>query len=168
MLRKVGFFVLSLSILFVLVIVVTIDVPIYWGSDWEFVNIAKLCIGNIIPILCMLLLLVACWSYYDFRYRIRGTAQLSFKIVDIEKVDYESLTFLTTYTLPLVCFDFDNPKYQFLFVALLIIICLIYVRTDMFYTNPVLTLLNFRIYKVEGLFDDKSHRKKIILTRWRN
>lgn len=164
MVRKVGFFILSLSILFVLILVLTIDhLPIYFGDDWEFIGIGQLLIQNYIQILCVLMLLVAVASYCDFRFRGEGTRELSFTIVEVEKVDSESLTFLTTYILPLVCLDFDDPKYRFLFVVILILIGCIYVRTDLFYTNPTLALLNFRIYKVDGLFIRNRHKKNIIL-----
>lgn len=42
----------------------------------------------------------------------------------------------------------------------------IYIRTDIFYANPSLALLNFRIYKVKGLFRSGEMREnRILITR---
>lgn len=94
---------------------------------------------------------------------MKGTKELSFKITEIENIDYEHLTFLTTYIIPLVCFQFENLRYVIVFVILLIVIGLIYIRTDIFYTNPTLALLKFRIYKVTGTFRKREVRENIII-----
>jgi len=88
---------------------------------------------------------------------------MPFKITEIQSIDYEHLTFLTTYIVPLVCFNFIDARYQIVLIILLIVIGAIYIRTDLFYANPTLALLNYRIYKIDGLFRDTEIRKEIIL-----
>jgi hypothetical protein len=39
----------------------------------------------------------------------------------------------------------------------------IYIRTDLFYANPTLAILRFRIYKVSGSFRGGETRDNIIL-----
>lgn len=148
MIRKIGLYFLSLWLLFFLIIIITADIPFYWSSDWEFVGLNYLLLNNIVPMICVIALLIGALSYYDFNHRITGTPELSFEITEIENIDYEHLTFLTTYIVPLVCFNFDSIRYEIVLVIVLVVIGMIYIRTDLFYANPTLAILRFRIYKV--------------------
>jgi hypothetical protein len=163
MIRKIGLFFLSLWLLFVLIIIITAKVPICFTMDCSFVGFSYLITNNIIPIFSLLALIVGIISYCDFRYQMKGTPELSFKITEIENIDYEHLTFLTTYIIPLVCFQFENLRYIIVFVILLIVIGSIYIRTDLFYANPTLAILQFRIYKVTGEFRNGEIRQSKIL-----
>ena len=163
MLRKIGFYFLSLWLLFFSIIIITIDIPVYWGADWEFVGIRYLFFENIIPFACIVSLLIGCCSFYDFIYTTKGSSELSFKITQLENIEYEHLSFLTTYIIPLICFSFDNIRYIYVFIILLVVIGMIYIRTDLFYANPTLAILGFRIYKVKGSFRNDVQRDNIIL-----
>jgi hypothetical protein len=165
MLRKIGMFFLSLWLLFILITIITIDMPIYFGKNWEFVGFNYLINQNIIPIFCIVALFIGLFSYLDFIFLIKGSPNLSFEIIEIENIDYEHLTFLTTYIIPLVCFNFDNTRYQIVFFLVLFIIAIIYIKTNLFYANPTLSVLCFRIYKVSGKFRDESIQTKILITR---
>lgn len=161
--RKIGLFILSLWLLFILIIIITIDVPITLGKDCEFVGVGYLLSHNIVPLICIIAILIGWYSYYDFSFTLEGTKELAFEIVEIENIDYEHLTFLTTYIVPLVCFNFFSIRYQIVLILLLIVIGTIYIRTDLFYANPTLALLNFRIFKVKGNFVNGEVRENIIL-----
>jgi hypothetical protein len=163
MIRKIGLYFLSLWLLFVLIIIITVKVPISFSKDSSFVGLSFLLSTNVIPLLSLLAILIGVISYWDFRYQMKGTPELSFKITEIENIDYEHLTFLTTYIIPLVCFQFDNFKYIVVFVLLLLVIGSIYIRTDLFYANPTLAILKFRIYKVTGEFRNGEVRQSRIL-----
>lgn len=163
MIRKVGLYFLSLWLLFLLIFIITEDIPFYWGNDWEFVGFKYLLINNYVPILCIFSLIIGGLSYYDFNHLIKGTPELSFQITEISNVDYEHLTFLTTYIVPLVCFNFESIRYKIVLAILLVIIGAIYIRTDLFYANPTLAILQFRIYNVSGSFRNGQTRNGIIL-----
>lgn len=166
MIRKIGLFFLSLWLLFLLMIIITADIPMYFGANWNFIGFHYLISKNIIPIICVFALGIGAFSYFDFRFQMKGSPALSFKITEIENVDYEHLTFLTTYIVPLVCFNFDNTRYQIVFLLILIVIGIIYVRTDLFYANPTLAILQFRIYKVEGEFrNGETQKNRILITK---
>lgn len=168
MVRKIGLFFLSLWLLFLLMIIITANIPMCFKTDWEFVGFINLLKENIVPFICIIALSIGIVSYLDFRFQMRGAPELSFKVTEIENVDYEHLTFLTTYIIPLVCFNFDNTRYQVVFVLILFVIGIIYVRTDLFYANPTLAILQFRIYKVTGEFRNGEVRhNRILITRQR-
>lgn len=163
MIRKIGLFFLSLWLLFVLIIIITAKVPTCFTGDCTFVGWPYLLSNNLIPILCLFALLVGLISYLDFKYQMKGTPELSFKVTEIENIDYEHLTFLTTYIIPLVCFQFENLRYIIVFIIILFVIGSIYIRTDLFYANPTLAILKFRIYKVSGEFRNGEKRQNRIL-----
>lgn len=165
MFRKIGLFFLSLWLLFILIIIITAVVPMCLYSECSFVGWIFLFENNIIPILCILSLVIGTVSYFDFIYSTEGTPELSFKITEIKKIDYEHLTFLTTYIIPLVCFQFDDPRYIIVFIIIITVIGMIYVKTDLFYANPTLAILGFRIYKINGDFRTEKRQNKILISK---
>jgi len=166
MIRKIGLFFLSLWLLFLLIIIITAEIPFCLGENCEFVGWTYLLKINIIPIFCIIALKVGFISFFDFRFQMKGTPELSVKITEIENIDYEHLTFLTTYIIPLVCFQFENLRYILTFIIILFVIGLIYIRTDLFYANPTLAILGFRIYKISGEFRKGEIRtEKILITK---
>src|SRR5690606_32350596 len=166
MVRKIGLFFLSLCLLFLLLIIITAKIPICFTANCEFVGWSNLFKNNLIPIFCIVALIIGLISFLDFRFQMNGTPELSFKITELENIDYEHLTFLTTYIIPLVCFQFDDLRYIITFIVILFLIGLIYIRTDLFYANPTLAILGFRIYKVSGKFRNGEIRNgKILITK---
>ncbi len=147
MLRKIGLFFLSLWLLFLLLIIITADIPMCFSKNSEFVGFGYLISHNIIPLFCIISLIIGAFSYYDFIFTTKGSPNLSFEIMEIENIDYEHLTFLTTYIFPLITFNFVSIRYQIVFFILLLVIGIIYIRTDLFYANPTLAILRFRIYR---------------------
>ncbi len=164
MLRKIGLFFLSLWLLFLLLIIITADIPMCFSKNSEFVGFGYLISHNIIPLFCIISLIIGAFSYYDFIFTTKGSPNLSFEIMEIENIDYEHLTFLTTYIFPLITFNFVSIRYQIVFFILLLVIGIIYIRTDLFYANPTLAILRFRIYKVNGLRKGNNHKNKILIT----
>ena len=163
MIRKIGVYFLSLWLLFLLLIIIKVEIPIYLGSDWEFVGFKILLMNNIIPLICVLSMMIGGLSYYDFNYKTQGTPELSFEITKIENINYEHLTFLTTYIIPLACINMKDLRYTIVLVTLLIVVGLIFIRTNIFYMNPTLAILKYRIYKVTGNFRKDQIREDIVL-----
>lgn len=166
MTRKIGLFFLSLWLLFLLIIIITAEIPFCFGKNCEFVGWFNLLKTNVIPLFCVIALTVGIISFFDFIFQMKGTPELSVKITEIENIDYEHLTFLTTYIIPLVCFQFESIRYIITFIVILFVIGLIYIRTDLFYANPTLAILGFRIYKISGEFRNGEIRAgKILITK---
>jgi hypothetical protein len=165
MYRKIGLYFLSLWLLFLLTIVITIDIPLCFSENCSFIGFSEILRRNIIPLISIVCLLIGIYSYLDFSYKLRGATQMPFKITKIESIDYEHLTFLTTYIVPLVCFNFIDTRYQIVLLILLVVIGIIYIRTDLFYANPTLALLNYRIYRIDGEFKEGTRNNIILITR---
>lgn len=146
---KVEFYIISLWLLFLMMIIITADIPISFEEGSTFIGVKELAKRNIIPIVAFSFLVYGMILCRKYKYKFKGTMQLPIKITNIENINYEHLTFLTTYIIPLICIDITKPQYFIVFSLLLIIIGFIYVKTDLFYANPTLSLLGYYIYKVE-------------------
>lgn len=146
--NKFELYILSLWLLFFLIIVVTANIPICFGEGCKFIGWEILLKNNVIPLASLSLLVFGIVFFLRFDYRISGSKKIPVQILKIEDVNYEHLTFLTTYIIPLICFNLTSARYIFALVFLLIVIGIIYVKTDKFYANPTLAVLGYRLYKV--------------------
>lgn len=165
MYRKIGLFFLSLWLFFVLTIIITVEIPFCFSEGCKFIGFYNLLSQNAIPLICIICLSIGAISYFDFSYKLKDATQMPFKINKIENIDYEHLTFLTTYIVPLVCFNFVDARYQIVLIILIFVIGVIYIRTDLFYANPTLALLNYRIYRVNGEFKDGIRENIVLISR---
>ncbi|SGZ17476.1 anti-phage protein KwaA [Moritella viscosa] len=161
--RKVGLYVISLWLLFLLVIIITVKIPFCWGDNCHFIGFNQLNTAIVIPIICLACLLWGIYEFKRFKFDIEGTTNIPFKLVKVESINYEHLTFLATYIIPLVTFDFESVRYLIVLALLLFFMGVIYIKTDLFYANPSLALLGFHIYKADGLFKGDDTRENIII-----
>lgn len=145
-LQKYELYIISLWFLFLLIIIVTIDVPLCVGENCHFLGFTKLVVDNIVPLVSLAFVLTGIFCYYRFKHAINGAKSLAVKVTKIQDINYEHLTFLTTYIIPLICFNLSSTRYLIALAILLVVIGAIYVKTDKFYANPTLALLGFRVY----------------------
>ncbi|MBR1702527.1 MAG: hypothetical protein IJ716_11295 [Lachnospiraceae bacterium] len=103
---------------------------------------------NTFSIICILIMLVGGIGYIFFKDRLNNTKRLPVEIEECESINYENLSFLATYIIPLVCFPLDNERQQFVLFAVIIIVGCIFVKTNLYYTNPSLVLIGFNVYSV--------------------
>lgn len=146
---KFELYMISLWLLFVLMIVVKVDIPICFGVDCHYVGTLTLVRANVLPLISLVFIGLVALCYYRFKYRIQSNVGLPVVAKKVEDLSYEHLTFLTTYIVPLICFNLDNIRYIIALFILLFVIGQIYVKTDMFYANPTLAIFGFRLYKLE-------------------
>lgn len=166
MMLKVKLYILSMAFLFILILVN--QVPICYGKNCEFIGFKNLFwVWPPIILFCSVGLLCSIIFYFGFKYEIVKSAPLpAEKIIEIETINFESLTFLATYIIPLVCFDLDfhliEGRNFIMLLFVLILIGWIYIKTNVFYTNPTLSVLNFRIYKIST---DVRQSKMIVISK---
>lgn len=163
--EKFELYVLSLWLLFFLIIVVTVDFPVCFGENCSFIGLELIISKNWIPLVSLSFLLLGVFYYFRFDYRISGSKKLPVKIEKIEDLNYEHLTFLTTYIIPLICFNLTSARYVFALIFLLIVIGVIYVKTDKFYANPTLAVLGYRLYKVTIITRTSKKENVVVITK---
>ena len=108
MLKKIELYIISLWFLFLLLFVNKIRFPLCFRSDCDFIGLKPLLLLNIVPTISLLFMIMGLIFYLRFDYTIvKGAPRLPKKITKIQDLNFENLTFLITYIIPLVCFDLD-------------------------------------------------------------
>jgi len=87
--------------------------------------------------------------YYQFKYDIDGTPRLPVKVIKVHNCNSDYMAFLATYIMPLIFLNFASDREMVIIFLLLVFIGIMYVKTDMFLSNPTLALLGYKIYKIQ-------------------
>ncbi len=165
--RKINLYVLSLALLFIFFIIITAklpETPFLIGDCTTWGAIGK---SNTIPFASLVMLGYCFYAYKRFDFDLKGSTDIPFEIKKIEGINYEHLTFLATYVVPLISFDFTSGRQMIVLVLLLIVMGVIYIKTDLFYANPSLALLGFHIYRADGNFKTGDRDRIILVSRER-
>ncbi|MCT7544269.1 anti-phage protein KwaA [Aliarcobacter cryaerophilus] len=163
--RKINLYILSLGLLFVFLIIITIKFPNECFDIKDFGDWKDILLLNIIPIICLIMLFYSFFAYKKFEFDLKGTTDIPFSVTKIESINYEHLTFLATYIIPLISFDFESFRQMIVLGLLLVVMGVIYIKTDLFYANPSLALLGFYIYKANGSFKNGIRDNIVIISR---
>lgn len=162
--QKIELYIISLWFLFLLLFIDKIHVPLCFGEGCIFIGFWELLLLNPVPAVSLGLIILGAVFYRHFRYTVVDSApDLPMKIVTIEDLYFENLSFLITYIIPLVGFDLDNNRKRLMLFLVLFLIGWFYVRANMFYTNPSLAVLGYRIYKI----DTVETKNMIVIVRGR-
>lgn len=147
---KIYFYLISLAPLFFLLAILTIE---WKGSLYDNAFAILMVILIVISLIAMLLL-------GDLR---KNSKELPIIITDITEINYENLVFLTTYIVPLVAIPLNTVREKIVFVFLLLFIGIIYIKTNVYYTNPSLAILGYNIYEI----NDRSgkHKSSVIIIK---
>ncbi|ELP30245.1 anti-phage protein KwaA [Rhodopirellula baltica] len=163
--KKVNLYVLSLGLLFLFIVIITFE-PVTTSSGLRtLVGWSDLATANYVSLIAAFGMAYCGFAYVLFRHQLKGATELPFEVTRIESVEYEHLTFLATYVVPLISFDFGSGRQLLVLGLLLIAMGAIYVKTDLFYANPSLALLGFRIYRVDGNFKTGDRHGIILICR---
>ncbi len=161
--QKIKLFIMSFWIFFLLLIIVTIDIPLCVGGDCSFIGFKELLsINNIIAFSSFILLLLGALFYYQFMNSLKGDLDLPITIEKIENINYEYFALLVT-IISLIAFDFTTLRGLVLLVVLLVILCAIFIKTELFYSNPSFALLGFHIYKADT--NNADMKDKIFISK---
>lgn len=120
--------------------------------------------NNFLAFISFALVLVSYILLKQLEYRWNGTRNLSVKIIEIQEQNYEYLTFLTTYIIPLACLNLDELRYVIVLFILLILIGFIFVQSEFYLGNPTLSLLHYRLYKVKYT-ENGMIQEKLVITQ---
>lgn len=165
--RKVDLYILSLGLLFIFFVIMTGNTPAQSFALNDHVAWKALLAANPIPVISIILLMYCVFAYKRFDFDLKGATDIPFEIKKIESINYEHLTFLATYVVPLISFDFGSGRQMIVLALLLIVMGVIYIKTDLFYANPSLALLGFHIYQADGNFKTGDRDGIVLISRER-
>lgn len=162
MFQKIKLYIVSLWFLFLLLFVVKVNIPLCFGEGSKFIGFKELILTNGIPLFALIFMILGAFFYFDFNNSItKGATLLSKKITTIKNLNSETLSFLATYIIPLACLDMDKSRTLPMLILLLVLIGWIYVRTNLFYTNPTLAIMGFKVYQL----DTEMTKDMIVITK---
>lgn len=144
---KMGLYILSLFWLFVLLIICELK-PCF--------PIKTFLKENVVSIIAASGLIFAFLFMLIFNHMAKAIVIESNRIEEIEDVSSEQLVFLATYILPLIFYEYNNLRAVFNVTLIMIIIGIIFCKTNLFYSNPTLSLFGYRTYKVK-LIDSNEY-----------
>ena len=159
--QKVAFYLLSMMMLFVIVGFLCMDIPIIIGG--KFIGFSQLwdnCKLGVLIIFISLIIECIVYSFLKKSWR-RNSPELSVKIIKIDNLNYSLMTFIASYFLPLVSFDYLKFNHWIVLLLLLIVIGIIFCNSNGFYKNPTLAILGFRLYKVRAETQKVTKANKI-------
>ena len=164
LISKTNLCIMSMELIFILAFIKSIDIPVYFGSDWEFVGWDNLFLDrprNFVALFCLLGFLWSQCVYWMLCHKLKGSPDtLPVKIQNIENKDAEYMSLLFT-ILTIVSFDFGNIRDIIVFAVIFILYCVILKRTDWYAASPILALKGFRLYGGET---DKLPKGTLFLT----
>lgn len=138
---KISLFLLSYLPLFLIMIVLNPN------NDWILYSAI---IASLIGIIGFLLLLI-------WKQKFSGTPQKINKIESNNKINFE---YFIAYIIPFVALDIQSERQLLAYGILFVVIGTLYVRSNLIYVNPTLTLIGYNIFKIE-VDEDES----VLLTR---
>lgn len=145
---KLSLYLISLWMLLFMLIILKADVT---NFEWPMTNLLfkQVIKKNTFSLFCLLLIILGIIGYILFLDSLNNVKNLPVEIEECESVNYENLSFLATYIIPLVCFPMDTERQIFVMFSVIIFIGCIFVKTNLYYTNPSLVLFGFNVYKVK-------------------
>ena len=147
---KIQFYVLSLWLLFVLIFLLSVNIPISFDKEAEFIGFWPLIQRNWLAIISLAMVFVGIIISFKLKHKFKGAHNPPAEVISIKNENYEYLTFLTTYIIPLICINLEQTRYVIVLVVLLIMIGLIFVKMDLYLGNPTLALLGYHLYRIEA------------------
>ena len=152
---KIGLYIVSLILLFVSIIIktyyhVSFQICTSWDCVYEYV------ILNIPTFICLFFIILGFVIYKLYFKELNGEFAHPKTIKTVENISNNHLSFLATYILPFVTFDFKDERNWIILIFMLVVIGIIYVKANFFYTNPTLSLFGVYVYNVSFEKDDNK------------
>lgn len=146
----------SLWIFFALSIINTFNPDFCNATYFLYIDIVKAIKLNLVPLFCVLFLVIGHCYELLFNFDMLGSYSKPRKISSIENITHEnSMSYLTSNIIPLLSLGTAGMRELSLTALIVIITGCVFIKTDMYYLNPTLTLLGYKIYRLKRE-DDKQ------------
>ncbi len=142
---KVTFYFISLWLLFFLGAISTVTL----FKDGHFIGKENILKNNIFTIILLVLSVISLSLTKVINHSRKGALCPSYKITSVKNENYEVMTFIATYIIPLVCINLTEIKFFIIFLLLVITLGVIVTKMDLYMANPTLALLGYKLYSIE-------------------
>lgn len=151
---KIAMFNLSLLPLYIILFVQHFDASglVIPQSLSDLKDIARLLIYSNLVLFALAIFLVffGVTALYLFKNMLKYGREDTKNFSNIKTKEFEHLTFIATYVLPLFAYQIKDVQSFTVFLLLLVLIGTLYVKSNWYYLNPVLLLFGYRIYSAEA------------------
>lgn len=151
--NKFKLFSISLFAVWVVLFVRNVDIPVYFGHDYSFVGWERLLtLGNLIALLSLIMIVVAVLSLDQLRHRLKGSPDsLPVTLAEVRDKNYDYINTLATLVtlFSVILVPVGSFRDFIVFVVLMTIICVCFLKTNLYYSNPIFAALGYRLYSVK-------------------
>ena len=109
--------------------------------------------------------MVSVLFYLDFLAFKWSGKKGGFEIRNLEEKEEASLNFFLTLIIPLLIDDLYRIQSAVSFLLVVVMICILLSRTSLFYANPILLILGYRVFEFEFLENSKHKGRCIGIAR---
>lgn len=156
---KVILFLLSMAPFFVILGLMTMDIPICWDKDAHFIGWDNLWRNTRMGIVIILISMAVEYAiFYLFKHVCNSeSGEQSEKVVWLKDRNYELVSFVTSVFLPLIGFQYNQLNHWIVTILIVILIGYIFCSSDCYFTNPTLAIFGYRLYDVQ--LDNQTGRE---------
>lgn len=133
-------------------LVKNIDIPIYFGADAQFVGFRRLITyGNIIAVASAVLLVIALLSLHQLNHRLQGSPDsLMNTLTEVydRSVEYVNVLATVVTLISVILVPTESLRDFIVFLLLMSVISICFMRTNLYYSNPLFAVLGYHIYTV--------------------
>ena len=165
--NKFKLFSISLLAVWVVLFVRNVDIPVYFGHDYSFVGWERLLtLGNLIALLSLIMIVVAILSLVQLRHRLKGSPDsLPVTLSEVHDKNYDYINTLATLVtlFSVILVPVGSFRDFIIFVALMTIICVCFLKTNLYYSNPIFAALGYRLYSVKTTINSELQDNTIAI-----
>ena len=107
-----------------------------------------------VMLICSLWIILAIWCFVQFKAFHFTDKESGYTVTSVHEDETAGLNFFITLIIPLLLDDVGSVQGALTFLIIVAMLCVLLARTNLFYANPVLALIGFRVYKFK--FVDNS------------
>lgn len=160
---------ISMTAMWLVLFIKTIDIPIYWGWDFEIVPIKDLIsITNFVSLLSLFLFIASLFWIHQLKHRMKGSpSSLSVRVSSVEYINNDYVNSLSTVItiFSVLIINYDSLRDLMILAVILLVIFLCYSKTNLYYTNAIFALLHYKIAIVKTDNNEALPDGSIVLTK---
>ena len=130
-----------------------------WKHDFSTITVAithEKFLLLIVVVGCLIWILKGILAMFQFRNVQNSNFIEGDKILIKNYSSDAGLIFFTTFIVPLVLDDISNPSNFLVFIGLLMMIIALMCKTNLYYQNPVLTILGYKTFQFHFIEDNDA------------
>ena len=163
--QKIALYILSMTFFFIIVGLLCMDLPICYNGEFiGFDQLWKNIRVGIVIISTTIVIEIVVYRYLKNLWN-HTSKELTVEVVKVEEQNYDTLTFIASFMIPLVSFQLHQLSHWIVLAVLVIVVGVIFCNSKGYYTNPTLALLGFHLYNLSIMTQQvgKGEQKRSIV-----